>query len=375
MFPSARQRWLLAAGTVVIGLAFCLVDRTAVAADLTCSGTLLFAANPALAIAAYAAVSVLAIGLALLVAATGSPLCGLFAFGAGLAFVAAGSSIDPWLRHADLPGAYWLFAGETVIWALPVVGLIAAVGKWRDGIRRRLPAFAQMPHHARIVPIPPPHVQMSLSTAALVVGAVIVAAMMLQPASWKPFVAALVVALLMQAVLWAAVVKLTPAPASGGAANGGGGNAGADQAALAASLLGGIVATAIAAGVILLALRSVDRGQIIAAIALAFIFGAFAADQLFPRTPLFVIVLSPFALAIAAYLVVAWRYEEAGTLLQAAWHTLDLTPGRGVDHLINLALAQPIHYASAGLAGAATGLGWSRGITASRRKPASVAPA
>jgi hypothetical protein len=109
-------------------------------------------------------------------------------------------------------------------------------------------------------------------------------------------------------------------------------------------MLGGFVAVAVSATVMLLMLRTTDVGQVIAAIAIGSMLGALAAGQLCPQTPVAMILLAPLTVSVGAYATIAFSYSDHPAVLRAAWHTLNATPGANFDHLLGLGLALPIQY-------------------------------
>ncbi len=351
MLPGSTQRIIITVAAILVGLAFLWVGRSAEAADGSYAGSLLMAASPIIAIAAFAIVITVAIVPALIASATGNPLSGIFVLSAGLVFAASVARVDNWMRHVDLPGGYLWSAVELALWALPMVIIVQAVGRWRDRLRSALPQSMQLAHHAS----PPigklPKDNVLLATLSITLVLVVVGALFLQPLSWKPFMLALGVALGIQLII-SFVASLVVKPDG-------------EKKIPFTAMLGGVVCTAVGAGVLLLLLRSVQTPQVIAAIVAAFMFGSLAANQLFPRTPMIAIVLSPFCVGIGAFVITLFSYETSEQLLTAMRHTLNLTAEPNTKHLLSLAIAQPIHYASAGVAGVALGLGWSQSIRAS----------
>ena len=102
-------------------------------------------------------------------------------------------------------------------------------------------------------------------------------------------------------------------------------------------------------------LRTGDRGQVIVSLLLAFTVGGFAAQTILPQSNPVGVLLSPVLVALVAY---GWV----------------LYPGSGPDErlafasqrLWGLALALPIHYASAAVAGCAMGVGWAGSLETPR---------
>lgn len=351
-----RQRTVVSLAVVIAGLVYLLAGRSLTAADLSSTGSLLFAGSTTQAIGMMAGASVVAVLLGLLASATGNPLAGSFVVGAALVFAAAGGTVDPWMRHTDIPSAYWSLLVEAGLWMLLGMAILAAVRFARDRLREKLPAMLRADHFDGALPSGLPTLQMQMTAAGGLPVVAVVAALLLQTSVWRSFAAVLVIALGLQGVLWGVSVLVMRAQRNG------------DSPAPGA-MLGGFVAVAVSATVMLLMLRTTDVGQVIAAIAIGSMLGALAGGQLCPRTPVAMILLAPMTVAVGAYATIAFSYQDEATVLRAAWHTLNATPGANFDHLLSLGLALPIHYASSGLAGAALGLGWSQALFAARMRP------
>jgi len=110
----------------------------------------------------------------------------------------------------------------------------------------------------------------------------------------------------------------------------------------AVMVIGGVLAV--------LLLRTVETGQMIGGLILAFGAAAVAGDVLLPGRPRLVLLLAPLALGFGAYLWV-WVNPPAGASLWAAF----MAPEPGAFPV--LAAVPPVFYASAGVAGVAGGLG------------------
>lgn len=113
------------------------------------------------------------------------------------------------------------------------------------------------------------------------------------------------------------------------------------------ALLAGLITTVVGAFVSNLLIRSSDGGQVNCSLILGFGVAALIAQMSVPQHSPLVILLSPLLAALAAYLYVASAYSVPDDLLN------DLYTG----HLLNLALALPIQYASSGVMGCALGVG------------------
>jgi hypothetical protein len=130
-----------------------------------------------------------------------------------------------------------------------------------------------------------------------------------------------------------------------------------------AQALGAGLVCAIVAGVLgHLLIRSSDINQVLASLLVAFAVGGMAGHMAFPQSNPAAILLSPAIVAATGYALVLTGYTNHGQLL-AAWHAGKIT---------GLAMALPVHYASAGLAGAAMGVGWAQGLMAPEAETSKV---
>lgn len=111
---------------------------------------------------------------------------------------------------------------------------------------------------------------------------------------------------------------------------------------------GGALCAFVAAVVGLVLIRVSDVGQVLTSLFIAFCLGGLAARMALGRVSPTVIFLSPALVALVAYLWFAATYDGWFQLL-STWYQ---------ERLPGLALALPLHYFSAGAAGAATGVGW-----------------
>lgn len=119
---------------------------------------------------------------------------------------------------------------------------------------------------------------------------------------------------------------------------------------------GGALCAAVATAVGLILIRSSDVGQVLTCLFIAFGLGGLAARMAMGRLSPAVVLLSPALVAIGAYLYLAVSYGGWFEVL-SSWYQ-DRLPGVG--------LALPLHYFSAGVAGAALGIGWGQMLSAPR---------
>lgn len=118
----------------------------------------------------------------------------------------------------------------------------------------------------------------------------------------------------------------------------------------------GVVCAVCATGVALLAVRTSDVGQVLGALFFSFAVGGVAAGLIFPRINPAGVLFGPALVALTAYAYMWLAFHHTEDVL-AAWYRQQL-PG--------VALALPVHYASAGVAGCASGLGLAQVIEASK---------
>ena len=122
------------------------------------------------------------------------------------------------------------------------------------------------------------------------------------------------------------------------------------------ALVSGVV-TAIVAGVLAsFLLQTPEKGQVIGGLILAFLIGGLVGDmassflfQKHPANPMGILI-APALVAITGYLITAMSYDDGADFLKAYFNT----------RAAGLAFALPLDYASAGVAGAALGAGWSQ---------------
>ena len=113
------------------------------------------------------------------------------------------------------------------------------------------------------------------------------------------------------------------------------------------TLLAGFVSAGVASVMGYFLILNASSGQVICGLIIAFLIGSLIGQTAFPQTNPVGVLSSPFLVAVVFYVYVIIRFDDGDQLL-GAWYTQSL-PG--------LALALPVHYASAGLMGCALGLG------------------
>jgi hypothetical protein len=116
------------------------------------------------------------------------------------------------------------------------------------------------------------------------------------------------------------------------------------------SLIAGLITAVVGGGLGWVLIASREPGQAVGGLALGFTAGALVGHAVMPSPRVWPSLLAPAAAGLAAYGGVAWRYQGVGggdALLQAIY----------VEGLPGLALALPVHYVTAGVAGVCLGLG------------------
>ncbi len=122
------------------------------------------------------------------------------------------------------------------------------------------------------------------------------------------------------------------------------------------ALLAGLITAAAGALLCNILLQSSDTGQVVGALVIGFAVAALVTQLILPQRNPTAMVAAPLIVAAGAYLYVLVSYTHGDEVLRA-WH---------VGELPGLALALPIHYASAGVAGACMGIGIGQAVDRAR---------
>ena len=120
----------------------------------------------------------------------------------------------------------------------------------------------------------------------------------------------------------------------------------------ARALGAGALTAAIGGGLSWLLIQSSDTAQVMVSLFAAFAAGGLGAHLALPQSNPAIHLCAPAAVAVTGYGWILTRFGGKEALLAA--HFADGLPGP--------ALALPIHYASAGVAGCALGVGWAEGL-------------
>ena len=301
---------------------------------------------------------VLALALGLLVNATGNAMAGGAVVSAAILVMAAnGGSIQWWLRvHSD-PGRYVGLAIEAALWALPYVGLVLLTRYARRHVRRFLPAILRTPHFAEVAEEEQsPPLQSVYAGAPVLLSVAAVAAA--QKSLWVDYIACLTIGMGLLLVLWVVCMFGQNLIDHG--------KAGLQwRAPMASSFLGSVVAMAVGSATAVVLIRSVDSGQVIGALLVAFTLGGLVGHQMFPSPTRLTYVLVPLLLCMASYGWVAASVSDSEQLLRKLFVTAE---HGGVSPLFPLALSLPSQYASAGVLGTLLGVGWSQSLYASQQR-------
>lgn len=119
-----------------------------------------------------------------------------------------------------------------------------------------------------------------------------------------------------------------------------------------------LMAAAIGALIGHLLIRSSDATQVLVSVFVAFVAAGVVTRMIWPEAPALGVLLSPMAVSIGAAFWLLTK-DWTGPMIVVAWHHHSgVLPS--VPRLPGVLLALPIHYASAGVAGAVLGLGWAR---------------
>jgi len=122
----------------------------------------------------------------------------------------------------------------------------------------------------------------------------------------------------------------------------------------------GVICALVGAGLAFFLIRNADTGQVVLSLTLAFTVGSMAAHLALTQPNPILILLSPLVVAIGAYVYVLMSFEGYEQFLQAWFSMSGESPASG--RVPGLALALPMHYASAGVLGAVLGLCWAQTI-------------
>ncbi|MBI1368155.1 MAG: hypothetical protein GC162_05820 [Planctomycetes bacterium] len=310
MFPQIQQRVAIAVALVAGTLIYAGAQPAAQAADGSAGLTLLYAASPTTAVATMAMMGLCVVILAGLAGATGSPLAGPFVIGAALVLPAAhAGSIDEWLRNVESSAAYWSLAGESIVWAVLMFAGVWICQSIAGAVGPMLPAWMK-------------------STPGKAADVERSAATMHDPAAQDGGSSEL--------GLWTVVeqvserTKLSKETAQW------------LLATISAAVIGGVLCWVL--------VPTTAVWQCIWGIGFAWIFAGVGAHQMFPTARVSGILISPM---IAAFVWYIWAAVSGGSSTQmlSAYFSGDF---------VNAAKALPSFYASAGVAGAAIGIGWSQ---------------
>ena len=125
------------------------------------------------------------------------------------------------------------------------------------------------------------------------------------------------------------------------------------------SLVSGLACAMISALLGLILLKDNNAVQVMAGLFIAFSLGSLVTQLILPNTNPVPLLLSPALVAITTYAYVQFKFQSADEFHAAMW----------TSRLPGLALALPIHYTSAGVAGVAFGIGWAQGLMTNQTMP------
>ncbi len=124
----------------------------------------------------------------------------------------------------------------------------------------------------------------------------------------------------------------------------------------------GIVCALVSGVLACLLLPNGSVGQALGALVVAFTIGGLVGHLVFPHANPIGILVSPGVVAIAGYVYVLINFHNSTNVL-SAWYAQNAP---GVVTMPGIALVLPIYYASAGLAGAAAGIGIAQGLDSAK---------
>jgi len=360
MMPVIRQRAAIVVGLLLAGACYAMIARSALAEGAV-GLTLVGGTTGIQPLLLLIGLSLPVIAIALIAAAMGNPLVGPLIVSGGLVAAASlGGSIDGWLRSIESPATFWLLAGETIIWAGVVIAARLAVRAGWPRVRAMLPGPIRHAYCRELdEPTDGPAQQAGIA-AGCVLGAIGVVFALL---NWLliDFVTILVIALALVSLAW--FVSMTVSTKLSGS-----GESPGARASLAPAFLGGIVTTAVGAGLLTLLQQSPDTGQVIGAMLVAFTAAALLAHQLYPTRARLPMLLSPLCVAVATYAWMALSNASADQVLLRYFTVYSKVAPSAVMPLPPLALALPVFYASAGVAGVCIGIGWSQALHANTER-------
>lgn len=128
-------------------------------------------------------------------------------------------------------------------------------------------------------------------------------------------------------------------------------------------LMAGLITAAAGGFISNILIQTTDGGQVNCGLILGFGAGAMIAQMSVPQRNPLVMLLSPLLVAVGVYLWTAQAYPSADGLLNDLY----------THHLLNLALALPIQYASSGVVGCAMGVGLAQTLDHVRKTTAITA--
>ncbi len=360
MFPSIKQRVILALGVVVAAIAGEAFRAAAFGAVNGRGATLLGTHEPAAALAAMLLWAAVVVALALICGSTGNPLSGAFVIGAGLLYVAGqGGSIDGWIRGIDSPNAYYLLAAEAVLWAVPII-TATLVLRYLRGKVRAAASVLRSPCCEETEPVDeaPPRAEMGATLLPIVISAAAVYG--LQPALFGGYIMTLMGVFAILLSLWATTMAAQSLLDRRSERS-------VTRAHVAPAYLGAAVMISVAGAGLIVLMRNADPGQIIGAMLVSFTAAALLAHQLFPSKARLTMLAGPLILGVAAYVWTAMDARSMEAML-ASYYADYPRSTPPIQPILPLALALPVFYGSGGIAGVAMGVGWSQTIHASRHK-------
>jgi len=350
MMPVIRQRWAIGLGLLLAGACYVLIAQPAIA-EGGVGLTLLGGATGMLPLWMLLGLSIPVIVIAVIVSGMGNPLVGPLVVSGGLIAAAGfGGSIDGWIRAMDSPGAFWLLAAESVLWIGLIVAVRLVVRRTWAGFRKKLPGPLRTAYCVETEePHDDPPMQLAGKAALATLLSVVFVFLALRWALVE-YIVILVIALGLVTVAWF-ISEMIGSSAKRPLA----------QAAVGPAFLSSIVTTVVGAAALMFLQQSADPGQVIGSMLVAFTGASLLAHQLYPTAARLPMLLSPLFIALATYAWMAISNDTTHVVLMRYFanfpHGDPLT-----TTLPPTAMALPVFYASAGVAGVCIGIGWSQTI-------------
>lgn len=350
MMPVIRQRTAIGLGLLLAGGCYALVAQPAIA-EGGVGLTLLGGATGTQPLWMALGLSIPVLVIATLAAAMGNPLVGPLILSGGLIAAAGfGGSIDGWIRSIESSGAFWLLAGESVVWIGLIVAARLLVRQAWPVLRRKLPPPLRSAYCAETGERHDDEPVQMAGKAALCLLLSIVFVFLITRWALVDYIVILVIAMALVTVAWLVTELVSSAEKRPLA-----------HAAIGPAFLSSIVTTVVGSAALMFLQHSADPGQVIGSMLVAFVAASLLAHQLYPTPARLPMLLSPLFVGLATYIWMAMSNDTAQVILTRYFAEYPQAKD-AITTLPPPALALPVFYASAGVVGVCIGLGWSQTI-------------